>query len=115
MLALGGLRARTVSASAHTRGSNSVSRYSGITRRAMARWPLYTAARMAARRGRGKRRVGPGANGLSIPNLISLARILLVPVVVWAITAGEMQFAFLLFVAAGISDAVDGFLAKRFG
>ena len=52
---------------------------------------------------------------MSIPNLISLARILLVPVVVWAITAGEMQFAFLLFVAAGISDAVDGFLAKRFG
>jgi cardiolipin synthase len=52
---------------------------------------------------------------LSIPNLITLARILLVPVVVWAITAGEMQFAFLLFVAAGISDAVDGFLAKRFG
>jgi cardiolipin synthase len=37
-----------------------------------------------------------------------------VPVVVWAITAGEMQFAFVLFLAAGISDAVDGFLAKRF-
>ena len=37
------------------------------------------------------------------------------PVVVWAITAGEMRFAFILFLAAGISDAVDGFLAKRFG
>ena len=53
--------------------------------------------------------------GLSIPNLITLARILLVPVVIWAITAGEMRIAFLLFLAAGISDAVDGFLAKRFG
>jgi cardiolipin synthase (CMP-forming) len=52
---------------------------------------------------------------LSIPNLITLARILLVPVVVWAITAGEMKIAFLLFLAAGVSDAVDGFLAKRFG
>ena len=52
---------------------------------------------------------------MSIPNLITLARILLVPVVVWAITAGEMRVAFLLFLAAGISDAVDGFLAKRFG
>jgi cardiolipin synthase len=52
---------------------------------------------------------------LSIPNLITLARILLVPVVVWAITSGEMGIAFLLFLAAGISDAVDGFLAKRFG
>jgi cardiolipin synthase len=38
----------------------------------------------------------------------------LVPVVVWAITSGEMRIAFFLFLAAGISDAVDGFLAKRF-
>jgi cardiolipin synthase len=53
--------------------------------------------------------------GLSIPNLITLARILLVPVMVWAIAAGEMRIAFLLFLAAGISDAIDGFLAKRFG
>jgi len=52
---------------------------------------------------------------LSIPNLITLGRILLVPVVVWAIAAGEMRIAFILFLAAGISDAVDGFLAKRFG
>lgn len=37
------------------------------------------------------------------------------PVLVWAITAGEMRIAFFLFLAAGISDAVDGFLAKRFG
>ena len=36
------------------------------------------------------------------------------PVVVWAITSGEMGIAFLLFLAAGISDAIDGFLAKRF-
>ena len=52
---------------------------------------------------------------MSIPNLITLGRILLVPVVVWAIAAGEMAVAFVLFLAAGISDAVDGFLAKRFG
>ena len=53
---------------------------------------------------------------LNIPNLITLGRILLVPVVVWAIsTPGAMWIAFVLFVAAGVSDAVDGFLAKRFG
>jgi cardiolipin synthase len=52
---------------------------------------------------------------LSIPNLITLARILLVPVVVWAIASDAMKIAFWLFVAAGLSDAVDGFLAKRFG
>jgi cardiolipin synthase (CMP-forming) len=51
---------------------------------------------------------------LSIPNLITLGRIILVPVVVWAITLGQMRAAFLLFLAAGVSDAVDGFLAKRF-
>jgi len=38
-----------------------------------------------------------------------------VPVVVWAISSGAMWIAFVLFVAAGVSDAVDGFLAKRFG
>jgi cardiolipin synthase len=52
---------------------------------------------------------------LSIPNLITLGRILLVPVVVWAIASGELRVAFLLFLVAAISDAVDGFLAKRFG
>jgi cardiolipin synthase len=51
---------------------------------------------------------------LSIPNLITLGRILLVPVMVWAIASGEMRIACLLFLAAGLSDAVDGFLAKRF-
>jgi cardiolipin synthase len=59
-------------------------------------------------------RVAEAGPCLSIPNLITLARILLVPVLVWAITSGEMRLAFLLFVAAGVSDAVDGFLAKRF-
>jgi cardiolipin synthase (CMP-forming) len=52
---------------------------------------------------------------LTFPNLITLARILLVPVLVWAIASGEMLIAFILFVAAGVSDLVDGFLAKRFG
>jgi cardiolipin synthase (CMP-forming) len=33
---------------------------------------------------------------------------------VWAIAAGEMQIAFLLFLVAGLSDLIDGFLAKRF-
>jgi len=52
---------------------------------------------------------------LNLPNLITIGRILLVPVVVWAIASRQMQIAFLLFLAAGVSDAVDGFLAKRMG
>jgi len=51
---------------------------------------------------------------LSIPNIITLGRILLVPVIIWAIASNQMEIAFALFVVAGISDAVDGFLAKRF-
>lgn len=53
--------------------------------------------------------------GVSIPNLITLGRVILVPVVFWLLLTGELQLAFLAFVVAGISDAVDGFLAKRFG
>jgi cardiolipin synthase len=60
-------------------------------------------------------RASRGLQSLSIPNLITLARILLVPVVVWTIAAGQMHIAFLLFLLAAISDGVDGFLAKRFG
>jgi cardiolipin synthase (CMP-forming) len=51
---------------------------------------------------------------LNIPNIITLARIILVPVVVWAIASNQMEIAFAVFVVAGVSDAVDGFLAKRF-
>lgn len=51
---------------------------------------------------------------MSIPNIITLGRILLVPVIVWAIASNQWKIAFALFVIAGVSDAVDGFLAKRF-
>lgn len=51
---------------------------------------------------------------MSLPNLITMARILSVPLIVWAITSGHMLPAFILFLTAGVSDAIDGFLAKRF-
>jgi len=51
---------------------------------------------------------------VNLPNLITLARILMVPVVVWAIAANQMLLAFILFLLAGVSDGVDGYLAKRF-
>lgn len=56
--------------------------------------------------------------GLSIefnlPNLITLARLISVPVAIWLILDERYGAAFWLFVAAGLSDAVDGFIAKRF-
>ena len=50
-----------------------------------------------------------------LPNLISVARIILVGPVVWALLSGRYTLAFWLFVIAGASDGLDGFLAKRFG
>lgn len=51
---------------------------------------------------------------LVLPNLITVARLCAVPVTIFLILDGEMAAAFWLFVAAGVSDAVDGFLAKHF-
>ncbi|CCQ72848.1 putative CDP-diacylglycerol--glycerol-3-phosphate 3-phosphatidyltransferase (Phosphatidylglycerophosphate synthase) (PGP synthase) [Magnetospira sp. QH-2] len=47
-----------------------------------------------------------------IPNLISLARMLAVPVMVWLVLDGHYETAFWLFAIAGLSDALDGFLAR---
>jgi len=38
----------------------------------------------------------------------------MVPVTIWLIVSDAYLLAFIAFVAAGISDAVDGFIAKRF-
>ena len=51
---------------------------------------------------------------MTIPNLISIARLLLVPLIVWLIVVGQHGPAFGVFVVAGISDAVDGFIARQF-
>jgi len=59
----------------------------------------------------GKRRVSIPT---SIPNFITVGRILLVPIIVWAIASDQMALAFAVFIVAGVSDAVDGYLAKRF-
>lgn len=50
---------------------------------------------------------------MNIPNVISLTRLLAVPVVLYLILDGAYGAAFALFVVAGASDAVDGYLAKR--
>jgi cardiolipin synthase len=52
--------------------------------------------------------------GLNLPNLISLGRLLLVPLAISLILDGRYWAAFWVFVVAGISDALDGFIAKHF-
>jgi cardiolipin synthase len=49
-----------------------------------------------------------------LPNIISVFRILLVLPVVWAFLNQEYGAALILFAIAGFTDALDGFLAKRF-
>ena len=51
---------------------------------------------------------------MTIPNLITIGRFILVPLVIMMIVQGQWPLAFALFVIAGLSDAVDGFLARRF-
>jgi cardiolipin synthase len=51
---------------------------------------------------------------VNLPNLITLGRLLCVPLAIWLVLSGEHSAAFWIFVAAGLSDAVDGFIAKRF-
>lgn len=49
---------------------------------------------------------------LTLPNMITLARLVAVPWTIWLILQHRLDHAFLLFLAAGISDALDGWLAR---
>ncbi|HWA45034.1 MAG TPA: CDP-alcohol phosphatidyltransferase family protein [Hypericibacter adhaerens] len=48
-----------------------------------------------------------------LPNLITLGRLLAVPLAVWLMLTDRYTAAFWLFITAGVSDAIDGFLARR--
>jgi cardiolipin synthase len=48
------------------------------------------------------------------PNLITLARVACIPLILLLLAEGEHASAFYVFLAAAVSDALDGFLAKRF-
>jgi cardiolipin synthase (CMP-forming) len=52
---------------------------------------------------------------LTLPNVISFARLCAVPLAFWLVIGGRFAAAFGLFVGAGASDAVDGWLARRNG
>jgi cardiolipin synthase len=52
---------------------------------------------------------------LTVPNLISFARLLLVPVFLWAYLIGAVLPAMILLAVVGTSDWVDGFVARRTG
>ncbi len=51
---------------------------------------------------------------MTLANLITFLRFLLVPAVIYALIEGHTGAAFAAFIIAGISDAVDGFVARQF-
>lgn len=50
---------------------------------------------------------------MNVPNLITLLRLASVPVVVWLLLTGNLVAGFWVFLAAALSDAADGIIAKR--
>lgn len=51
---------------------------------------------------------------VTLPNLITVGRLIIVPLVVWFITEERLDLAFWFFLLAGISDGLDGWIARRF-
>ncbi len=49
----------------------------------------------------------------SLPNYISIFRLLCVPLIIWLILNGAYVAAFWVFLIAGASDAIDGYLARK--
>ena len=51
---------------------------------------------------------------MNLPNLITISRLLLTPYIVWLLLIESYFLGFIFFLLSGISDALDGFIAKRF-
>jgi len=51
---------------------------------------------------------------LTVPNALTLVRLLAVPVFIYASFRGEYRLAFFLFVGAAATDFLDGVIARRF-
>ncbi|WP_246272965.1 CDP-alcohol phosphatidyltransferase family protein [Oricola thermophila] len=49
----------------------------------------------------------------TIPNVITIARLIAIPFIVWAMLNGAWTTAFVLFALAGASDGIDGFIARH--
>jgi len=52
-------------------------------------------------------------SSLNLPNTLTFARLLATPLIGWFIATRQMEAAFYVFVVAGITDALDGYLARR--
>lgn len=51
---------------------------------------------------------------MTIPNLLTLIRIFLTPYLVWLLLNGKIDHALVVFFVAGITDGLDGLIARMF-
>ncbi len=52
---------------------------------------------------------------VTVPNVISLIRLLLVPIIAWTYLSGHFIWAIALLAVSGLSDMLDGQIARHFG
>ena len=57
---------------------------------------------------------GAGEFSVTIPNIITIVRFLLVPAVVFSLLTDHVEWGLVFFVVAGVSDGIDGFIARQF-
>ena len=51
---------------------------------------------------------------MNIANIITIIRLLFTPFIIWLILSGYYKTSFIFFILSGLSDAIDGFIAKKF-
>ena len=52
---------------------------------------------------------------MNLPNTLTMARLVLAPVLGWLVASGEGVLAAALFAVVAVTDALDGWLARRLG
>ena len=53
-------------------------------------------------------------NKMNFANIITVIRLLITPIIIWLIFSNYFTLGLLFFVLSGLSDALDGFVAKKF-
>lgn len=54
------------------------------------------------------------ASNITVPNIITIARLVMVPIAIDALIDGRFDIAFWVFLIAGVSDGIDGWIARHF-
>jgi cardiolipin synthase len=53
-------------------------------------------------------------SNLNIPNILSISRIFMAPLIIWGMMQGEHAFVFWVLILAAITDGLDGYWARKF-